>query len=240
MVADQFLDESIGMPAFRVADADGLRDEMFAGETQSFAYAKVATGDVATVSRLESFGFRVVDTAVQLDCPAEELNADVAPSAGYEVRLARLGDRSGVETVAAENFVYSRFHLDPGFPNSAADEFKRRWAGNFFSGERGDVMIVACQGEDVAGFLQLLDQGDTLIIDLIAVANAHQRKGLAAAMVGLAGRYFDKAERLVVGTQIANVPSVRAYQKLGFLVCDSSYVLHYHGPIDGAVASASS
>jgi ribosomal protein S18 acetylase RimI-like enzyme len=240
MVVDQFLGESIGMAAYRVADVDGLCGEMFAGESQSFAYAKVATGDVAQVSALEGFGFRVVDAAVQLDCPAGDLKADSALRDGYEVRLAQPSDRSGVETVAAESFVYSRFHLDPQFPDTAADEFKRRWAGNFFSGERGDAMIVACHGEEVAGFLQLLDHGDTVIIDLIAVAKSHQRKGLAAAMIGLAGRHFAKATSLLVGTQIANVPSMRAYQKLGFRVCDSSYVLHYHGPIDGAVASASS
>ena len=75
---------------------------------------------------------------------------------------------------------------------------------------------------------------------MIAVAKSHQRKGLGEAMIGQAGKHFDKARNLLVGTQIANVPSMRAYQKLGFRVCDSSYVLHYHGAIDGAVATASS
>jgi len=237
LLADEFLSESIGLPAFRVADAEGLRAEMFSGNVQSFAYAKLATRDVAKVSRLEDLGFRVIDAAVQLDCPAKDLKTAAVVTPGYQVSLARPDDRSGVEKVAAENFIFSRFHLDPRFPDSAADEFKRRWAGNFFSGERGDAMIVARHDGEVAGFLQLLDHGDTLIIDLIAVAETHQRKGLAAAMIALAADHYKDAAKLLVGTQIANVPSVRAYQKLGFRVCDSSYVLHYHGAVDSAVSS---
>ena len=237
MTPDPFLSETIGMPAFRVVEATQLTESMFAGEMKSFAYAKVSTADVATVSSLERLGFGVVDAAVQLDCSANELQAGVNVAGAYEVRLATAEDRQGVETVAEENFIYSRFHLDPDFPDTHANEFKRRWAGNFFTGERGDAMVVASRGSEVTGFLQLLKDGETLVIDLIAVAEPHQRKGLAAAMIGFAMQHFSQMEKLLVGTQVANVPSVRAYQKLGFRVCGSSYVLHYHGPIDTAVAT---
>jgi ribosomal protein S18 acetylase RimI-like enzyme len=34
---------------------------------------------------------------------------------------------------------------------------------------------------------------------------------------------------IVVGTQAANIPSVRLYESLGFRLRSSQYVLHHHG-----------
>jgi len=35
-------------------------------------------------------------------------------------------------------------------------------------------------------------------------------------------------ERIVVGTQISNTRSLRAYGRLGFRVCSATHVLHRH------------
>ena len=71
------------------------------------------------------------------------------------------------------------------------------------------------------------------MIDLIAVHPAHARKGHARAMIGLAALKGTGAGQLprgmVVGTQAANIASIRLYESLGFRLSDSKFVLHHGG-----------
>ena len=76
-----------------------------------------------------------------------------------------------------------------------------------------------------------MSKDDALIIDLIAVEPSHQGNGLATAMIKFAADYCGKWQRMLVGTQVSNIPSIRTYEKLGFRMCGSSYVFHYHGPV---------
>ena len=58
------------------------------------------------------------------------------------------------------------------------------WAENFFSGTRGDYMIVACFKDHPVGFTQIVRKNDSgLIIDLIGVDSHHHGIGLASAMI---------------------------------------------------------
>ena len=82
-----------------------------------------------------------------------------------------------------------------------------------------------------AGFLAaLLTDGDqTAVIDLIAVDDGYQRRGLGRALnEAFIARYHQRCPRLRVGTQVANIPALGLYQQLGFRVAASQYVLHRH------------
>lgn len=194
-----------------------------------FATAKLSAADTSSVNALESFGFRVVDTALSFDA-----DAVVSVDPDSRVRFARADDAHEVEAVAGAAFRFSRFHLDRAIPVDLAHRMKAEWAANWFRGTRGDGMIVAEDAGRVAGFLQLLWSRDgRLVIDLIGVAAGSRARGLARAMIGLAARQGTGDSRrpngLRVGTQAANVPSVRLYESLGFRLSDSQYVLHFHG-----------
>lgn len=192
-----------------------------------FVFARVATHEVRTSHRLEECGFRLVDTALTL---AVKHISD-AEANDVRVRFAEAGDEAAVLDLAGRSFRYSRFHLDPDIPRPLADEIKTRWAGNYFSGQRGDYMAVAERGGRVVGFLQLLvaaDQG--LIIDLIAVHPDHRGLGLAEAMIRFAFTACGRPGPVRAGTQSANLPSLALYHKLGFHVVASNHVFHHHGP----------
>jgi ribosomal protein S18 acetylase RimI-like enzyme len=88
--------------------------------------------------------------------------------------------------------------------------------------------LVADSHGDVAGFLLAIDRDDRSVIDLIAVSLNHQRQGIAAALIEALAAASPAATTLVAGTQIANTPSVRMYETLGFRLAASAYVLHYH------------
>ncbi len=231
---DPWLAAILSRPVHRVTGYVGTDDALSVRRLRevtarpAFSYSRLATADTRSLDAFEAAGFRVVDTSVTLE--TEELPEPAAQ--GDVVRLATPDDASAVERVARASFTLSRFHLDPRIDSAVADEIKARWAANFFHGRRGDHMVVAQREGELAGFVQLLVAPDgLLIIDLIAVAASHRRRGLAGAMIRFAAHTCGRVTRLRVGTQASNVESLRMYQKLGFLVTGTAYVVHCHGPV---------
>jgi ribosomal protein S18 acetylase RimI-like enzyme len=227
---DPWLSDVLERPAWRVIDggAGAPLADLLAGRPQ-FATAKLPAASTPDVHALESFGFRTVDAALTFTAEAV-----AAPSQSAPVRFASAADREAVEAIAGRSFRFSRFHLDPALPAVLAHRVKARWAGNWFAGARGDGMVVAEEAGRVAGFLQLLWAKDgRLVIDLIAVDEASRGRGLATAMIGFAAAHGTGDARrpagMTVGTQAANVASVRLYESLGFRLRDAQFVLHHHG-----------
>lgn len=189
------------------------------------------TGDVAASKHLQDLGFCVIDTNVQLSLTNLADFQFTSSITGYQFREAKESDRPAVEAIAGDAFSQTRFHLDPLISNHVADGLKAKWAGNYFSGERGDGMIVALKDTEVVGFLQYFVSDRSLTIDLIAVSERHRGKGIGSAMIALAGNPKEPLQKMIVGTQISNTRSLRTYERLGFRICSSSYILHYHGAV---------
>jgi RimJ/RimL family protein N-acetyltransferase len=47
-------------------------------------------------------------------------------------------------------------------------------------------------------------------------------------MIAYAETNLQGFEKIHAGTQIANIPSMRLYESLGFRICRAGYVFHYH------------
>ena len=193
-----------------------------------FIYTKipVATGSSKLVKCLERLGFHLVDTNIVFRKPILR-----NPKCFYnncQMRFAEQEDREQVAELARNNFIYSRFHLDDEIPSSTANNIKAEWASNFFAGRRGDKLVIALIDNVVVGFLLLLESLEDLIIDLIAVDKNQHRKGIASDMITYVEHHLNEFFRIQVGTQLANVPSIRLYEKMGFRVFASNYVFHYH------------
>ena len=88
-------------------------------------------------------------------------------------------------------------------------------------------MIIALFNDKPVGFLQLIEKGNILIIDLIAVKLGYRGKNIGSSMINFAYKNI-QFEKIIVGTQISNLPSIRLYQNLGFIPISSDYVFHFH------------
>lgn len=177
---------------------------------------------------LEDLGFRLAEANVQLTATVKTI--DRHPPEDFVVRHAIAEDETQVSQLSGRSSVWDRFHRDPLFPDAAADELKAAWAGNFFRGQRGEAMIVAEHEGRIIGFLQLLALKDgSLIIDLIAVDTSFRKRGAARAMIAHAAASRDPRSIIQVGTQLANQPSLRLYQGLGFRVISGGFSFHFHG-----------
>ena len=182
---DAFLGSILGQPAYKInefiesIDLKYLEDKNY-GKKSSFLYTKVASSNLTSLRLFKNSGFKIIEENITLE--KKEGGAHLPESFGhrqqYEIRLAQDEDGKLVEQIAETSFSHDRFHQDPNIDNSLADEIKRQWAGNFFSGKRGDAMIVATANNRPVAFLLLLLAKKTSVIDLVAVSNDH-RKNIA-------------------------------------------------------------
>lgn len=193
---------------------------------QVFIYTKVPVTALNCIHGLEDSGFRMIDTNIVFQ---RRIRKKKSVSSNTDIRFSRMEDKEGIGHLAGKNFKYSRFHLDPVIEDRVANTIKAQWAMNYFTGDRGDNMIVSEKDGRIRGFLQLLYSDDVLVIDLIAVSKEYRNKNIASQMINFAERSLDGFEHIRVGTQAANIPSVRLYEKLGFRMNDVKYLLHYHG-----------
>jgi ribosomal protein S18 acetylase RimI-like enzyme len=231
LIEDPWLATLLRRPAFRLGSAVSANETLSTRLAREplFVTAKVEADDLEMVRRLENVGFRIVDVSLTFD--AKALNPPAEPgSPNCDIRSVRAEDRDGVVALASRAFRFSRFHLDPMLPNTIADRIKAAWASNYFTGARGDAMIVAKADGVIVGFLQLLrPKAGDLVIDLIAVAPEAARQGIASAMIRFATCNDGIVRSLRVGTQAANVASCRLYESLGFRLREAGLVLHHHG-----------
>jgi len=231
---DQWLSEMFGHDVLRLA-LNGPRDEddfdlckdirQHLERRPIFIYTKISVDAIRYIHGLEKVGFRLVDTSIIFE---KKIVTDRTFCASTAIRFARGEDKAEVERIALRNFLYSRFHLDPKIPDEIANTVKANWATNFFTGTRGDAMVVSEHEGRLAGFLQLLYHGANITIDLIAVDQMYRRNHIASDMIDFAQRNLNGAKSIRVGTQVANLPSMALYEKTGFMIADAAYVFHYH------------
>jgi ribosomal protein S18 acetylase RimI-like enzyme len=198
-------------------------DEAPEPSSRAFWYARVEAGDVERVRRLCRAGFYPVDTLVTLEASAGE-GATAAP---IRIEPARPEHHAAVLRIAGCCFRQSRFHRDPAIPAALADTVKREWARSCLEGRRGDRVDVALEEGRPVGFLALMSDAQAETIDLVGVDPERQGRGVGTAMVStLLGR--SRRHRVRVGTQLANLTSLRFYQRLGFRIEGCRHVLHRH------------
>jgi ribosomal protein S18 acetylase RimI-like enzyme len=222
---DPWLSEVLGRPVLRVGDASGEAVARHMRTTPGATYyARVATADTARVAELTGAGLRVVDCGVTL-----ERAPDPAPLAVAEVSEAGEADAAAVARIGGAAFGMSRFHLDPGMRPGEADAIKREWARNCAAGTRGAGTLVTREGAEVTGFLSVVATADARVIDLVAVDPGRRGRGLGRRLVdAFVARWSPDGLTLRVGTQAANVASLRMYEGCGFRVASTAYALHGH------------
>jgi ribosomal protein S18 acetylase RimI-like enzyme len=220
---DPWLAERLGMAVLTVEAGDDPATvaRAAAERAPAFAQAKVACEDMRSTAALQDAGFRVVDVNVTLSCPARP---GAAPAGVDEAREA---DREAVLDLAERHFTVSRFHRDPAIPSTAAAAIKRDWAAAYFDGQRGERLLVARRATRPIGFLGVLaPEAGVRVIDIVAVDTAERGAKVGSSLVTALLASF--SGRVDVGTQIANTGALRFYERLGFLVTDTRYVLHLH------------
>ncbi len=203
------------------------------GEGYRYLVTRLDANDLQVVQLLEQAGFIVVDAILSQYVRPAEAPAPAAP-ADVAVRQVGADDGDALGVLAADAFTMSRFHSDPAIGVELGRAIYRDWGTNLAFG-LNDVTLVAELDGAIAGFLSCKDMAGARSaygfgygrIELVAVAATKRGRGVVAA---LTARLFEDAtarawEVLGIGTQIANVRAIRAYQHVGFAPGDSIFTL---------------
>lgn len=203
-------------------------------QTRAMYYAKIETDRIDLSQGLSAAGLHVVDVNVTfgLDLNAQA-HLPLMKGSEYSITETSPTDHEKVLDIAGSCFRYSRFHLDPAVPQKTAHQIKRQWIANYIRKERGESLWVAFKEEHPVGFLAVIaseSNGKRIhTIDLVGVSTDFQRRGIGQALVAFfVEHYKGRSDFLQVGTQGANIPSLRLYQKAGFSVTRTQYVMHMH------------
>jgi GNAT superfamily N-acetyltransferase len=190
----------------------------------------VPADGIDVVRGLGTVGFYPVDVNITL---ARSPGTAENVAAVFDVEQARSEYEDAVLAIAGSVFRYSRFHLDPLLPRELADRVKRDWIESYFRGRRGDHLLVALDDGGPVGFLAVLDgerDGRRVrTIDLVGVSVDHQARGVGRALTQRFLADADGVSDVVeVGTQAANVAATKMYERMGFGVARTAFVLHKH------------
>ncbi|MCX7800715.1 MAG: GNAT family N-acetyltransferase [Fimbriimonadales bacterium] len=237
MALDPFDSECFGFPMAKIEAAEGderCSRELFreavrrAGEIGWRHLAvRVPDGRPALAQSLERAGFFWVDATVVFERSlvgfAAEADPQIAPAA--EGQLRRL------QAIARGAFAQSRYQTDPHLPPEGARRLTDAWVANLWAG-RADLVLVADPVHPVGFVACLFDPARrSAQIDLIAVAEEGRGRGVGRRLVLEACRHYSgRADRLEVGTQLANLGAVRLYEACGCRLARSALTFHWAAP----------
>lgn len=227
----------LGKPVFGLTlasplpDADALRGELSRLPSPALVTARVDATDHDASALLEHSGFVLIEAYLTL---ARAVPADAAPDA--RMRDALPSDADALGELASASFSKDRFHRDPQIADARADRSRRLWVQNALRDERKNVIVAEIEGgvsgrSRIGGFLiARVDDADTHVLDLMAVACSARRRGIGR---GLTKQFFFTAKRagasrVRVGTQDVNTPSLNLYIDCGFRHERVAYSFHLH------------
>ncbi|MBI4135769.1 GNAT family N-acetyltransferase [Candidatus Uhrbacteria bacterium] len=234
---DSWLANIFEYPVFLVESPAGLSDwgaelkQHTVQQTRALYYVKLPTGQVDAARNFIQQGFYPVEVNITF-----ELRKDAPALTSAVSDLTVRDDQefyADAARIAGSCFRYSRFHADPLIPKALADRVKAEWVRSYVEKKRGDALMVAVKNGAAAGFLAAAVVNDGVrknaVIELIGVDAAFQGQGVGKTLVQEFIRaYRAKCDALRVGTQAANIPSMRLYERLGFSIVETKYVLHLH------------
>lgn len=239
--ADSWLSDCLEVPTVRVCWTANCENQSYAEaeavlrkQEQKFCFIKIDCLRTAEVNWLLKQRFELAEVHVRLQISGEEFQTrDWKSSTDNQTRIMKPGEADRVIEIAGNSFRYSRFHLDPQIDQAKADRIKAEWMRSYAEGRRGNEVLVAEVDGVIAGFLAVMivtgENQESVTIDLMGVDPAFRQRGVGKQLVeGFVQKYGGAGRMLNVGTQIANLPSLRLYEGCGFRVCSTEYVLHRH------------
>lgn len=139
-----------------------------------------------------------------------------------------LSGNEQIAEIARKSFNCSRFFNDPKLPVEQAKNIYLHWTECAFGQENKFFAISEREG-NVAGYILFSFNGDSSVIELIAVDEKCRGQGVGKSLIHEMESFVINQEisKIKVGTQVNNISAAKFYTKMGFkyVRCGSMYHL---------------
>ena len=183
-------------------------------------------------------GAMLADTRAEMAIDLKRYNSPqaVIESTDFILRTAEDEDTASVSELASCCFRdLTRFYRDSRLSDEKCDELYRIWAERDVGKKENLNLLCTCDGR-LAGFCTADSIGDEdAKIGLIGVTPEFRGFGIGQALLRkTAGMFRDRGcGHLVAVTQLASVGAMRMYERAGFLLKDTSIVVHLWQNVEG-------
>jgi ribosomal protein S18 acetylase RimI-like enzyme len=190
-------------------------------------FARVAADDILTIQSLELEGGVTADVlnTYSMDLTGiERRSVDAEP--------VHPSDAHALEKIARRIFTLDHFHGDSRLAREKSDELFGKWIFNSVLGGADATFKTVDNGVPV-GFItcRLVNVVDNIVygvIELVGVDRNARNRGIASSLVAAALQWFASqgANSVYAGTQAANIPAARLYEKAGFRLAYCEVTIH--------------
>lgn len=194
-------------------------------ESVDCAYLLLDSDATDSVHDVEAAGAHLMDVRVTLRRYLDE----PIPQRDRDISQANSSDVAALRAIAAGSHRNTRFYADPRFPAAKCDSLYETWIERSCLEGFAEAVLVARQNGQPTGYVTCdADAQGHGWIGLIAVAESWRGRGLGAALVSEALRWFHKTglEEVRVITQAANASAMRMYERTGFVTHEVEYWYH--------------
>lgn len=120
----------------------------------------------------------------------------------------------------------SRFLKDPFFGEKAFKNLYKAWIDKSIEDHKTKILIYFDQNR-IIGFVTYKKDIDNAVIELIAVSENTQGKGIGFKLISAVEANLNPSTNLFVSTQETNNIAMEFYVRNGFRIFDKKYIYHY-------------
>lgn len=223
-----------GFPVAKVVDPDADAHDLQAAVAEmrankiSLAYWAANKPNADLNQLVVSLGGRLVDEKLTFVARlTDQVNVSLLQMGLVETYREGMS-LSDLKQLAVDSGLYSRFVVDPKFPQDKARALYEEWMIRSASKLVADEVLVIRRSSRVVGMATLVRSGERGSIGLIAVSKEFRGQKYGEALVRAAQNWWRErgCNEIRVVTQQANFAAQHLYRKCGFEVQKTEYYYH--------------
>jgi dTDP-4-amino-4,6-dideoxy-D-galactose acyltransferase len=230
----QFFGKRIGSLRGNTMTTEGMEQALqWASELAlDCVYFLVNTDDPETIRVAERNGFYFQSVRTVVERSLVNLESVILPPMdGLTLRISRVDDLDFLRPVARHAYNWTRFAIDPCFPDEKSEEMYDIWLTKSVNHEMADEVIVAEYEGQAVGYVTCRlakDSSGEGTIQLLGVNEENRglkigQRVVVESMLWLAKQGMTKVS---LATQGHNVPVIRFYERLGFTTRSIQFWYH--------------
>ncbi len=236
-----FFGISVGSVRNRVASESHLDSMLMelSGSNLNLVYVTVPIDRPALITRiLHEKGAILADTRAEMAIDMKKYHSPqaVIKSTDFILRTAENEDAASAGELASCCFRgLTRFYRDPRLSDRKCDELYRIWAERDIRTGENISLLCTFKGK-LAGFCTVVcTEDENARIGLIGVDSELRGCGIGQALLKkTAGILREKGiEHLIAITQLASIGAIRMYERAGFLLRETSILVHLWQDVEG-------